>query len=111
MQIQELTVGPIGTLCYILSVEGSDRCVIIDPGAEAGRIHTVLGARKPDFKISAVPSKPSTIRAIAVEFMGTFVRYAATRNHPQIKAAVFPKDAFVNVNSPPAFGYFGTIYA
>lgn len=46
MQIQELTVGPIGTLCYILSEDDSDRCVVIDPGAEAGRIRTALGNRK-----------------------------------------------------------------
>ena len=41
--------------------------------------------------------------------MGTFVRYAATRNHPQIYAARLPKHIFVNVNSPPACGYFGTM--
>ena len=43
--------------------------------------------------------------------MGTFVRYAATRNQPQIYAAFLPKLILVNVNSPPAFGYFGTMYA
>ena len=45
MQIQELTVGPIGTLCYILSAEDSDRCVVIDPGAEAERIRNAIGNR------------------------------------------------------------------
>ena len=58
-----------------------------------------------------VPSIPSTISPIAVGFIGTFVRYAATKNHPHVYAAVLPKHAFVNVNSPPAFGNLGTIYA
>ena len=48
MQLQELTVGPIGTLFYILSADNCDRCVIIDPGAEAQRVRTAIGDRKPE---------------------------------------------------------------
>ena len=57
--------------------------------------------------MSADPSIPSTISPIAVEFIGTFVRYAATRNHPHKYASFFPKQFLVKVNSPPALGYFG----
>lgn len=46
MQIQELAVGPLGTLCYILSADDCDHCVVIDPGAEAGRIRAAIGTRK-----------------------------------------------------------------
>ena len=38
MMIQTLTVGPVGTCCYILSKENSSECLVIDPGAEADRI-------------------------------------------------------------------------
>ena len=38
MQIEELTVGIVQTCCYILSKEGGQECIVIDPGAEAGRI-------------------------------------------------------------------------
>ena len=61
--------------------------------------------------MSAEPSNPSTISPIAVLFIGTLVRYAATRNQPHRNAAFFPKHILVKVNSPPAFGYFGTMYA
>ena len=61
--------------------------------------------------MSALPSSPSTIKPMAVEFIGTFVRYAASKNQPQIYAALFPKQSLAKVNSPPACGYFGTIYA
>ena len=39
MEITTLTVGIIGTCCYILSVDASSPdCLVIDPGAEADRI-------------------------------------------------------------------------
>ena len=38
MQIRELTVGPIGTRCYLLSREGARECIVIDPGDEPERI-------------------------------------------------------------------------
>ena len=50
MKIQELTVGPVGTCCYILSGEGRDDCLVIDPGDEAARIRKAAG----DKKIAAV---------------------------------------------------------
>lgn len=48
MLIQELTVGPLGTLCYILSEKGCNHCVVIDPGAESERIRASVGTRKLD---------------------------------------------------------------
>ena len=38
MEIRELTVGMVQTCCYILSKEGGQECIVIDPGAEAARI-------------------------------------------------------------------------
>lgn len=38
MEITTLTLGDYMTNCYILRQEGSDKCLIIDPGYEAGRI-------------------------------------------------------------------------
>ena len=38
MQIITLTVGLVGTCCYILSREDGTDCIVIDPGAEAERI-------------------------------------------------------------------------
>ncbi len=46
MQIEELTVGIVQTCCYILSKEGGQECIVIDPGAEAGRIRRVAGDKK-----------------------------------------------------------------
>ena len=45
MKLTELTVGPIGTRCYILSGEESPSAVVIDPGAEAARIRRALEGR------------------------------------------------------------------
>ena len=45
MLIQELTVGPVATRCYILSREGSRECLVIDPGAEPERIRRAAGER------------------------------------------------------------------
>ena len=38
MQIQTLSVGMVGTQCYILGEDGGSSCLVIDPGAEAARI-------------------------------------------------------------------------
>ena len=46
MNIQELTVGPVATCCYLLSLEGREDCLVIDPGAEADRIREALNGRR-----------------------------------------------------------------
>ena len=46
MQLTELTVGMIATRCYILSEEGRDDCLVIDPGGEPDRIRGAAGGRK-----------------------------------------------------------------
>jgi hydroxyacylglutathione hydrolase len=38
LDVQMLTVGPIGENCFLLRRKGSDRLLIVDPGEEAGRI-------------------------------------------------------------------------
>jgi len=45
MIIDELTVGPIGTRCYVVSGVGSADCVVIDPGEEAARVRQALAGR------------------------------------------------------------------
>ena len=37
MLIKTLTVGNLGTQCYIVSADGADECLVIDPGAEPAR--------------------------------------------------------------------------
>ncbi len=46
MEIITCHVGPLETACYILSAEGGDRCVVIDPGAEPERILKAAGEKK-----------------------------------------------------------------
>ena len=46
MIIDELTVGMVQTRCYILSPEGGQECIVIDPGDEAARILKAAGHRK-----------------------------------------------------------------
>ena len=46
MQIQELTVGPVATCCYILSQENAKECIVIDPGAEPDRILKAAGGKR-----------------------------------------------------------------
>ena len=46
MEIEELTVGIVQTCCYILSKEGGQECIVIDPGAEANRIRKHVDDRK-----------------------------------------------------------------
>ncbi len=41
-----LTVGELGTSCYILWEDASDGCIVIDPGAEAERIRRACEGRK-----------------------------------------------------------------
>ena len=45
MTVTTLTVGPIGTCCYILWEEGRDDCLVIDPGGEPERIRKAAGGR------------------------------------------------------------------
>ena len=46
MRINELTVGPVQTRCYILGTENGQECIVIDPGDEAERIRKAAGDRK-----------------------------------------------------------------
>ena len=46
MVINELTVGLVQTCCYILSKEGGQECIVIDPGAEAERIRKAAGGKR-----------------------------------------------------------------
>ena len=46
MRIDELTVGPVQTRCYVLSKEDGQECIVIDPGDEAKRIRKAAGDRK-----------------------------------------------------------------
>jgi len=45
MKIESLTVGPIGTNCYLVYEETRRDALVIDPGAEAERIMEALGER------------------------------------------------------------------
>ena len=45
MEIKTLTVGVVGTCCYILSA-GEDTCAVIDPGDEAERILRAAEGRR-----------------------------------------------------------------
>ena len=46
MEVKEITVGPVGTRCYMLSGDGSRECVVIDPGDEAARIRKMTEGKK-----------------------------------------------------------------
>ena len=46
MELAELTVGMLGTKCYVLSAEGNTGCIVIDPGAEPERILKAAGSRR-----------------------------------------------------------------
>ncbi|MBO4470778.1 MAG: MBL fold metallo-hydrolase [Clostridia bacterium] len=46
MRIDELTVGPVQTRCYVLGKEDGQECIVIDPGDEAERIRKAAGDRK-----------------------------------------------------------------
>lgn len=45
-QMKTLTVGSLGTCCYILWAEGEAGCAVIDPGGEAARIREACAGRK-----------------------------------------------------------------
>lgn len=47
IQVECLTVGEMAANCYLLSLAGSDECVIVDPGAEPDRIAARVGERRP----------------------------------------------------------------
>jgi hydroxyacylglutathione hydrolase len=38
LEAQMLTVGPLAENCFVLRREGADRCLVVDPGEEPGRI-------------------------------------------------------------------------
>lgn len=44
--VQEVTVGALGTCCYIVSRDGRDDCVVIDPGAEPERIRKAAQGKR-----------------------------------------------------------------
>lgn len=46
LQVREVTVGALGTCCYIVSREGRDDCVVIDPGAEPERIREAAQGKR-----------------------------------------------------------------
>ena len=46
MQITSLTLGPLGTNCYIVAADDSDEAVVIDPAAHGERIREALGGRR-----------------------------------------------------------------
>ena len=46
MWMREMTVGPIGTRCYLVGLEDRNDCVVIDPGEEADRIRKAAEGRK-----------------------------------------------------------------
>ena len=46
LQMKILSVGDLGTCCYILWDEAADTCVVIDPGAEPERILRACDGRK-----------------------------------------------------------------
>ncbi len=45
MTIKTLNVGLLSTCCYVLWEEGSEGCVVIDPGAEADKIRQATQGR------------------------------------------------------------------
>lgn len=46
MHMDELTVGPVQTRCYILYNEDEKECLVIDPGDEPDRIRKTAGGRR-----------------------------------------------------------------
>ena len=45
LRMKELTVGAVGTCCYILFDDARSDCVVIDPGDEPERIQSALDGR------------------------------------------------------------------
>ena len=46
LKMKALSVGELSTCCYIVWDDASDTCVVIDPGAEPGRIREACEGRK-----------------------------------------------------------------
>ena len=46
LEVAGLSLGPIGTNCYVLNEAGSSACVVVDPGDEAHRILAMLEERE-----------------------------------------------------------------
>lgn len=46
LKMKTLTVGELGTCCYIVWDDAADTCVVIDPGAEAERIRHACEGRR-----------------------------------------------------------------
>jgi glyoxylase-like metal-dependent hydrolase (beta-lactamase superfamily II) len=44
LEVQMLTVGPLAENCFLLRREGSDRCLVVDPGEEPDRILAAVEA-------------------------------------------------------------------
>ena len=44
--IRPLSVGLLGTCCYILSLPGREDCVVVDPGAEPERVRKAADGRR-----------------------------------------------------------------
>jgi hydroxyacylglutathione hydrolase len=44
LEVQMLTVGPLAENCFVLRREGSDRCLVVDPGEEPDRILAAVEA-------------------------------------------------------------------
>jgi glyoxylase-like metal-dependent hydrolase (beta-lactamase superfamily II) len=44
MYLEAFSDNPFGTNCWLLSAEGSEEAVIVDPGFEAARVHDLLRA-------------------------------------------------------------------
>jgi hydroxyacylglutathione hydrolase len=42
MDVRMFTVGPLQENCYLVRREGSDRCLLIDPGDEAGKLQGAM---------------------------------------------------------------------
>ena len=80
MFYKELTVGPIGTRCYLLGADDSPDCVVIDPGAEAPRIRRAAEGR--------------SLSAILLTH-GHFDHIAAVRDlmDPGVRLFIHPLDA------------------
>lgn len=45
IRIETLSVGNLGTNCYLVSQENSDEVLVIDPGGDADKILSVIGER------------------------------------------------------------------
>lgn len=46
LDLVQLTVGPLSEHCYVVIDPATDRCVVVDPGAEAERVVAAIGQRR-----------------------------------------------------------------